>query len=503
MLRFTNQRLMARGAAAVSRPSAMLSTLSMQRRGFAADHQYDVVVVGGGPGGYVAAIKAGQLGLKTACVEFRGALGGTCLNVGCIPSKALLNASHLYHDIEHNTSKMGISVAKPKIDVAELMKFKAKTVKGLTGGIAGLFKKNKVTYVAAKGSFVDKNTILATAADGSTETLTAKNVIIATGSEPAQLPNVPVDEERIVTSTGALELKEVPKTMVVIGGGVIGLELGSVWSRLGADVTVVEFLDHITPGIDSEVATAFKKSLEKQGLKFKMSTKVTSAVNTGGAVDLTLEPSAGGAAEAVTADVVLVATGRRPYTDGLAADAAGVTVDERGMVPIDAHWRTNIDNVYAIGDVVAGPMLAHKAEEEGIAAVETIAGTPGHVNYNAIPGVIYTHPEVGTVGQTEDELKAAGVKYKKGSFPMMANSRARCNDDSEGLVKVLVDADTDRILGMHILGAGAGELIAEGVLGMEYGAASEDLARTCHAHPTLSEAVKEACMAASGKAIHF
>lgn len=440
--------------------------------------------------------------MKVACVEMRGTLGGTCLNVGCIPSKALLNASHHYHVAEHDFKKMGIETTGLSVNFPQMMVTKTNAVSGLTKGIEGLFKKNKVTYVVGKGQITAPGQVTATLNDGGEEVLKTKNILIATGSEPATLPGLDVDEEQIVTSTGALDLKEVPKSMIVIGGGVIGLEMGSVYSRLGSKVTVVEFLDRITPGIDAEIATTFMRCLKKQKFEFKMKTKVTGSKKTADGVTLTVEPSAGGEAEELTADIVLVATGRRPYTDGLGLENLGVEM-ERGMVKTDHHFATNVPGIYAIGDVIAGPMLAHKAEEEGIAAVENLAGKAGHVNYGAIPGVIYTHPEVATVGQTEEELKAAGTKFKVGKFPFMANSRARCNDDAEGLVKVLSDAATDRLLGMHIVGPNAGELIAEAVIAMEYGASSEDIARVCHAHPTLSEAVKEACMATYDKPIHF
>lgn len=481
-----------------------LRKLSAGSRGMAtaAGNAYDVVVIGGGPGGYVAAIKAGQLGLKVACVEMRGRLGGTCLNVGCIPSKALLNASHYYHDAQHNFKKMGIKVDGLDVDFPQMMKSKTKAVNGLTKGIEHLFKKNKVTYVVGKGQITSANEVTCALNDGGSETLTTDNIIIATGSEPSTLPGVDVDQQKIVDSTGALDLKEIPKSMVVIGGGVIGLEMGSVYSRLGAKVTVVEYLDRLIPGTDTEIAKEFMKTLKKQSFEFKMGMKVMGATTGADGVSLTLEPAKGGDQQTVTADVVLVATGRRPYTDGLGLENLGVAM-ERGMVVTDDHFKTNVPGVYAIGDAIKGPMLAHKAEEEGIACVEQLAGKVGHVNYDAIPGVIYTHPEVATVGKTEDELKTAGVAYKVGKFPFMANSRARTNDDAEGLVKVVSDAETDRILGMHMIGPNAGEMIAEGVIAIEYGASSEDIARTCHAHPTLSEAVKEACMATYDKAIHF
>lgn len=469
----------------------------------AAGNDYDVVVVGGGPGGYVAAIKAGQLGMKVACVEMRGTLGGTCLNVGCIPSKALLNASHHYHAAQHDFKKMGIKTTGLEVDFPQMMKSKVKAVTGLTKGIEMLFKKNKVDYVVGKGTITAPNTVTAALNAGGEQKITTDNIIIATGSEPAALPGIDVDEERIVTSTGALELKEVPKSMIVIGGGVIGLEMGSVYSRLGAQVTVVEYLDRLIPGTDNEIAQQFQKTLKKQKFKFKFNTKCTQAERTADGINLTVEPAAGGPAEVLQADVVLVATGRKPYTDGLGLEALGVNVDKRGIVDTDDHFKTNIPGVYAIGDCIKGPMLAHKAEEEGIACVENLAGKAGHVNYGAIPGVIYTHPEVATVGLTEEQAKESGSPYNVGKFPFMANSRARCNDDAEGVVKVITDKETDRLLGMHIVGPNAGELIAEGVIGLEYGAASEDIARTCHAHPTLSEAIKEACMMAYDKPIHF
>eukprot|EP00002_Diphylleia_rotans_P000927 TRINITY_DN1049_c0_g1_i1.p1 TRINITY_DN1049_c0_g1~~TRINITY_DN1049_c0_g1_i1.p1 ORF type:complete len:497 (-),score=125.06 TRINITY_DN1049_c0_g1_i1:242-1732(-) len=472
-------------------------------RFYSATPEYDLVVIGGGPGGYVAAIKAAQLGQKVACIEKRGTLGGTCLNVGCIPSKALLHASHLYHEAKHRLASYGVKCSDVQIDLTQMMKQKSDAVSGLTGGIEGLFRKNKVDYVKGAGRFLSANEIAVNMLDGSSRTLKAKKTIIATGSEVAPLPGITIDEEKIVSSTGALSLKSIPKSLIVIGGGVIGLELGSVWNRLGTEVTVVEFLDTIAGNIDNEIRTTFQRSLAKQGMKFKMSTKVTKAVREADSVSLTVEPAKGGPAEQMKADVVLVCIGRRPHTESLGAKEIGVQFDNRGRIVVDDHFKTSIPSVYAIGDVIAGPMLAHKAEEEGIACVEHIIKGAGHVNYETIPSVIYTHPEVAWVGKSEEELKSSGVKYRVGKFPFLANSRARTNADAEGLVKVLTEESTDKILGVHIVNTVAGEMIAEAVLAMEYGASSEDVARTCHAHPTLSEAVKEACMAAHEKPIHM
>lgn len=468
--------------------------------------QYDVVVVGGGPGGYVAAIKAGQLGLKTACVEMRGTLGGTCLNVGCIPSKALLQSSHHYHDAKHHFESHGIVIdGNVSMDVDKMMEAKAKTVAGLTGGIEHLLKKYKVDYFKGKGTLAGPNGVKVDMLEGGGETLDTKNILIATGSEVTPLPPVPVDNEagKIVDSTGALDIKEIPKKMAVVGGGVIGLEMGSVWSRLGTEVTVIEFLDRLCPSMDQELTKKFQTTLKKQGFNFQLKTKVTESEVENDGVVLTTEPSKGGNAKSEKYDIVLVATGRRPYTDGLGLDSLGIQTDRLGRIEVNDHFQTAVPNIYAIGDCIDGPMLAHKAEEEGIAAVETIAGFSGHVNYDAIPGVIYTYPEVAAVGKTEEELKEAGVEYVKGSFPFQANSRARANGSSDGFVKVLAEKGTDRIVGVHIMGPNAGEMIAEGVIGIEYGASSEDIARTCHAHPTLSEAFKEACMDTYDKPIHF
>jgi dihydrolipoamide dehydrogenase len=492
--------------AALGVSSARRSALGGARGFAAAAGNYDLVVVGGGPGGYVAAIKAGQLGMKVACVEFRGSLGGTCLNVGCIPSKALLHSSHLFEharkDFKHHGILGGENVTA---DLNLMMAAKAKGVKSLTGGIEYLFKKYGVEYVKGKGKIPRAGEVEAALNDGGVRTLKTTNVLIASGSEVTPLPPAPVDNDRgrIVDSTGALVLKSVPKKLAVIGGGVIGLEMGSVWRRLGTEVTVIEFLDRIIPTTDHETGDKFKAILTKQGMKFMMSSKVTKSVVSDSGVQLTIEPSKGGAAEQLDFDVVLVSTGRRPYTAGLGLAELGVKQDRMGRVIVTPDFKTNVPGVWAIGDVIDGPMLAHKAEEEGVAAVENMAGKHGHVNYDTIPGVIYTYPEVATVGKTEEQLKAAGVKYNKGVFPFSANSRARAVQDSDGQVKILADAATDRIVGIHIIGANAGEMIAEGVLGMEYGASSEDIARTTHAHPTLAEAFKEAAMATYSKPIHF
>jgi dihydrolipoamide dehydrogenase len=468
--------------------------------------QYDVCVVGGGPGGYVAAIKAAQLGLKTVCVESRGTLGGTCLNVGCIPSKALLNSTHLYAQAKHDFDQHGIQVTDVKMDIDKMMKNKAKAVTGLTGGIEGLFKKNKVTYVKGFGSLASPNSVSVALNAGGQQTIEAKNIIIAVGSEVTPLPTVPVDNagQKIVDSTGALDLKSIPKRLAVIGGGVIGLEMGSVWARLGSEVTVIEFLDTITPALDKETAKNFQKILTKQGFKFQLGTKVTeTTMKSDGSVQLSLEPAKGGEKKTFDADVVLVSTGRRPVTKNIGLENLKIETDRIGRIKVNSHFQTNVPSVYAIGDCIDGPMLAHKAEEEGIACAENLAGFAGHVNYDVIPGVIYTHPEVASVGLTEEQIKEKGIAYNKGSFPFMANSRARTVSDYEGSIKILSDKTTDRILGIHIIGSNAGEMIAEGCLAMEYGASSEDIARTCHAHPTLSEALKEACMATYDKPIHF
>ncbi|CAE6491672.1 dihydrolipoamide dehydrogenase precursor [Rhizoctonia solani] len=469
-----------------------------------AKEEYDAVVIGGGPGGYVAAIKAAQLGLKTACIEKRGTLGGTCLNVGCIPSKAMLNNSHKYHDTLHDLKSRGIEVEGVQLNLSQMLKAKDTAVTGLTKGIEGLFKKNKVTYIKGSGSFASPTEIEVALNEGGSTTVSAKNVIIATGSEVTPFPGLEIDEKSVVSSTGALDLQQVPKKMIVIGGGVIGLEMGSVWSRLGAEVTVVEFLGGIGGvGIDEEIAKQFQRTLQKQGFKFMLNTKVLGGTKTDGGVQLEVESVKDGKKETLDADVVLVSIGRRPYTKGLGLEKIGVEVDKRGRIVVDDQFNTSVPGVKCIGDATFGPMLAHKAEEEGIAAVEIIKHGHGHVNYNAIPSVVYTHPEVAWVGKTEQELKADGVAYKIGKFPFAANSRAKTNADHEGVVKFIVEKETDRVLGCHIIGPNAGEMIASAVLAIEYSASAEDIARTCHAHPTLSEAFKEAAMASYDAPIHF
>jgi len=479
--------------------------LARRRYAATAGDVQDVVVIGGGPGGYVGAIKAAQLGLKVTCVEKRGKLGGTCLNVGCIPSKALLQTSHLFEMTKHYFPQHGIMLDNARIDVAKMQEAKVKSVNGLTAGVESLFKKYKVTYSKGHGKIVSPTEVEVTGEDGAASRIKTKNIIIATGSDASSLPGIEIDEKKIITSTGALELTEVPKTMILIGGGVIGLEMGSVWSRLGAKVTIIEFTNAICAGADAEVATSFQRVLKKQGMEFRMRSKVLEAKKTDkNTVIVKFEDLETKQIESMEVDVVLVAVGRKPHTTGLGLETVGVKT-ERGMVVTDDHFRTNVPGIYAIGDVIKGPMLAHKAEEEGIAVVESLV-TPGagHVNYNAIPSVIYTHPEVAWVGHTEEQLKAKGIDYKIGKFPFLANSRAKTIDDKEGFVKFLADKTTDRVLGVHIIGPNAGELISEATLAIEYGASSEDVARTCHAHPTLSEATKEAAHhAAFGTTINF
>ena len=465
---------------------------------------YDLVVIGTGPGGYVCAIRAAQLGLKTAVVEKRATHGGTCLNIGCIPSKALLHASDLFDEAGHDFAAFGITIGKPKLDLPTMMKHKDDTVASNVTGVGFLLKKNKVDTFHGTGRIAGAGAVTVTAEDGTVQTLDTKAIVIATGSDVATPPGVAVafDETTIVSSTGALALAKVPASMVVIGAGVIGLELGSVWRRLGSKVTVVEYLDRILPGMDGEVAKQFQRMMEKQGVKFLLSSKVTKVEKAKSGASVTYEPVAGGDAVVLSGDVVLVATGRRPYTDGLGLEEAGVVL-ERGRVVIDGHFQTTVPGIYALGDVVRGPMLAHKAEDEGVAVAEILAGKAGHVNYDVIPGVVYTMPEVASVGRTEEELKAAGVAYNVGKFPFTANGRARAMRHMDGFVKVLADATTDRVLGVHIIGAGAGDMIHEAAVLMEFGGSSEDLARTCHAHPTMSEAVKEAALAVEKRAIHI
>jgi dihydrolipoamide dehydrogenase len=464
---------------------------------------YDLVVIGTGPGGYVCAIRAAQLGMKVAVVEKRATHGGTCLNVGCIPSKALLHASELYEEAGHAMPAMGIKV-KPELDLATMQQFKAEGVDGNVKGVEFLLKKNKIDAVHGAGRIIAPGKIaVAPVNGGEPRTLTTKTIVIATGSDVARLPGIEIDEKRVVSSTGALDLPEVPKKLLVVGAGIIGLELGSVWRRLGAEVTVVEFLDRIVPGIDGEVAKQFQRLLAKQGITFKLGHKVTSVVPNGSAVTATIEPAQGGEKETLETDVVLVSIGRVPYTDGLGLETVGVRLDNRRRVVVDESYATNVPGIYAIGDVIHGPMLAHKAEDEGIAVAEILAGQSGHVNYDVIPNVIYTYPEVAAVGKTEEELKEAGIAYNVGKFPFTANGRAKANRQTEGFVKVLADAKTDRVLGVHILGPDAGTMIAEAAVLMEFGGSAEDLARTCHAHPTLPEAVKEAALAVDKRAIHI
>ncbi|MBX3477462.1 MAG: dihydrolipoyl dehydrogenase [Brevundimonas sp.] len=458
---------------------------------------YDVVIIGGGPGGYNAAIRAGQLGLKAACVEMRDTLGGTCLNVGCMPSKALLHASELFEIAGHEFPTLGIKVGKPELDLPQMMQQKADSVTALTKGIEFLFKKNKVDWLKGRGRIAGAGQVEVEAADGARTTYQARNIIIATGSEPTPLPGVDFVDGKVIDSTGALSLDKVPGKLIVIGAGVIGLELGSVWRRLGAEVTVIEYLDSVGAGMDGEVATAFQRGLAKQGMSFRMGTKVTGAKVDDAGVELTVEPAAGGAAETVRGDVVLVAIGRRPYTAGLGLETVGIETDKRGFIAND-HLKTGQNGVWVIGDVTHGPMLAHKAEEDAVAAVETIAGKTGHVDYDLVPSVIYTSPEVAWVGKTEEQLKAAGIAYRKGKFPFAANSRAKINHETEGFVKVLADAATDRVLGVHIYGPQAGEMISEATMTLAFGGASEDIARTCHPHPTRSEAVRQAAMGVEG-----
>jgi dihydrolipoamide dehydrogenase len=463
---------------------------------------YDLVIIGTGPGGYVCAVRAAQLGMKVAVVEKNATLGGTCLNVGCMPSKALLHASEMFEEAGHSFAKMGVKVAAPQLDLPAMMNFKQQGIDGNVKGVEFLMKKNKVDVLKGTGKVLGSGKV-EVSADGKSQVVETKSIVIATGSDIARLKGIEIDETRIVSSTGALSLDKVPGKLLVVGAGVIGLELGSVWRRLGAEVTVVEFLDRILPGMDGEIAKQFQRILEKQGFAFKLGAKVTAVDTSGKTLKATIEPAAGGAAETLEADVVLVAIGRVPYTDALGLKEAGVALDARGRVQIDSHFATSLKGVYAIGDVVAGPMLAHKAEDEGVAVAEIIAGQAGHVNYDTIPGVVYTTPEVASVGKTEEELKQAGVAYTVGKFPFTANGRSKVNQTTDGFVKILADAKTDRVLGVHIIGREAGEMIHEACVLMEFGGSAEDLARTCHAHPTRSEAVKEAALAVGKRAIHM
>jgi dihydrolipoamide dehydrogenase len=463
---------------------------------------YDLIVIGTGPGGYVCAIRASQLGLKVAVVEKRATHGGTCLNVGCIPSKALLHASERYEEASHALADMGIEV-KPKLDLAKMMAFKDEGVEGNVDGVAFLLRKNKIEHFHGSGRILGPGKVEVTFINGEKQTLDAKAVVIATGSDVAQLPGIKIDEKGVVSSTGALSLAKVPKRLLVVGAGVIGLELGSVWRRLGSEVTVIEFLDRILPGLDAEVARQMQKILTKQGLSFKLGHKVTAIEAAGAARKVSIEPAGGGKAETLEADVVLVAIGRIPQTAGLGLADTGIALDNRGRIIVDEHFQTSVAGIYAIGDVIAGPMLAHKAEDEGMAVAEILAGEAGHVNYDVIPNVIYTSPEVASVGKSEEELKEAGVAYRVGKFPFTANGRAKANKQTDGFVKILADAETDRVLGVHIIAAQASEMIAEAAVLMEFGGSAEDLARTCHAHPTLTEAVKEAALAVDKRAIHM
>jgi len=467
------------------------------------EDNFDLVVIGGGPGGYVCAIRAAQLGLKTACVEYRGALGGTCLNVGCIPSKSLLNLSENYHKAKKDFNNQGIEISDIKLNIKKMMSNKNKSVQVLTKGVEFLFKKNKVTYFKGKGVLFSNNDIVVYEENNKRTNIKAKNIVIATGSEVSSLPGVEIDEKNIVSSTGALSFDKVPNKLAVIGGGYIGLEMGSVWSRLGSEVTVIEYLDHITPGMDREVSNEFQKILTKQGIKFKMGSKVNSVNSKGASVIINYTDIKNSKASTIEVDKVLVSVGRKPYTEGLNLSKVGIKKDNKGRIEVNNKLQTSVENIYAIGDVIKGPMLAHKAEEEGIAVAEILAGQAGHVNYNVIPGVVYTSPEVATVGKTEEQLKSENQSYKIGKFPFLANSRAKVNNETDGFVKILADSKTDKVLGVHIIGPHCGDMIAEMALAMEFGASAEDIARTCHAHPTHTEAIKEAALAVDKRPIHF
>ncbi len=466
------------------------------------EENFDLIVIGGGPGGYVCAIRAAQLGLKTACIESRGTLGGTCLNIGCIPSKSLLNASELYHKAKNNFDKIGIETNDIKLNLKKMMSNKTKSVQVLTKGVEFLFKKNKVTYIKGKGVLFSKNNVVVYQNEKKIS-YKSKNIVIATGSSSSSLPGINVDEKNIISSTGALSLEKVPENLVIIGGGYIGLEMGSVWARLGSKVVVFEYLDHITPGMDKEVSREFEKILTKQGIKFRLNNKVTSVKNSNGKLKVEFVSNKTKEKGTIDCDKVLVSIGRVPYTEGLNLSKIGVKKDKKGRIEINQKFQTSVPNIFAIGDVIKGPMLAHKAEEEGIAVAEILAGQSGHVNYDVIPGVIYTSPEVATVGKTEEQLKESNISYKVGKFPFLANSRAKVNNEPEGFVKILADSKTDKVLGVHIIGPHCGDMIAEMALAMEFGASSEDIARTCHAHPTHTEAIKEAALAVDKRPIHF
>jgi dihydrolipoamide dehydrogenase len=467
------------------------------------EDNFDLVVIGGGPGGYVCAIRAAQLGLKTACVESRGSLGGTCLNVGCIPSKSLLNLSENFNKAKKDFNNQGIEIDGIKLNITKMMSNKNKSVQVLTKGVEFLFKKNKITYFKGKGVLFTKNDIVVYEKNNKKTNIRSKNIVIATGSEVASLPGIEIDEKNIVSSTGALSFDKVPDKLVVIGGGYIGLEMGSVWSRLGSDVTVIEYLDHITPGMDREISNEFQKILTKQGIKFKMGSKVNTVNSKGDLATISYTDIKNSKKETIEVDKVLVSVGRKPYTEGLNLSKIGVKKDNKGRIEVNNKLQTTIQNIYAIGDVIKGPMLAHKAEEEGIAVAEILAGQAGHVNYDVIPGVVYTSPEVATVGKTEEQLKSENKSYKVGKFPFLANSRAKVNNETDGFVKILADSETDKVLGVHIIGPHCGDMIAEMALAMEFGASAEDIARTCHAHPTHTEAIKEAALAVDKRPIHF
>jgi dihydrolipoamide dehydrogenase len=467
------------------------------------EDNFDLVVIGGGPGGYVCAIRAAQLGLKTACVESRGALGGTCLNVGCIPSKSLLNLSENYHKAKKDFSNQGIEISDIKLNINKMMSNKNKSIQVLTKGVEFLFKKNKVTYFKGKGVLFSNNDIVVYEENNKRTNIKAKNIVIATGSEVSSLPGIEINEKNIVSSTGALSFDKVPNKLAVIGGGYIGLEMGSVWSRLGSEVTVIEYLEYITPGMDREISNEFQKILTKQGIKFKMGSKVNSVNSKGDSVIINYTDIKNSKESMIEVDKVLVSVGRKPYTEGLNLSKVGIKKDNKGRIEVNSKLQTTVENIYAIGDVIKGPMLAHKAEEEGIAVAEILAGQAGHVNYNVIPGVVYTAPEVATVGKTEEQLKSENLSYKVGKFPFLANSRAKVNNETDGFVKILADSKTDKVLGVHIIGPHCGDMIAEMALAMEFGASAEDIARTCHAHPTHTEAIKEAALAVDKRPIHF